>query len=80
MPDPSLSVRSQEEERKQRVEDRKENEFGDFVISRASRSRTQQPAQEQVQEQEEAAADEESEESDEGGTAVLLGHLLIRSE
>ena len=76
MPDPSLSVRSQEEERKQRVEDRKENEFGDFVISRASRSRTQQPAQEQV----DATADEESDESDEGGAAVLLGHLLIRSE
>ena len=76
MPDPSLSVRSQEEERKQRVEDRKENEFGDFVISRASRSRTQQPAQEPV----DATADEESEESDEGGAAVLLGHLLIRSE
>ena len=76
MPDPSLSVRSQEEERKQRVEDRKENEFGDLVISRASRSRTQQPAQEQV----DATADEESDESDEGGAAVLLGHLLIRSE
>ena len=72
MPDPSLSVRSQEQERQERADQRENNEFGDLEI-RASRSRTQQPAQEQV----DATADEES---DEGGAAVLLGHLLIRSE
>ena len=75
MPDPSLSVRSQEQERQERADQRENNEFGDLEI-RASRSRTQQPAQEPV----DATADEESEESDEGGAAVLLGHLLIRSE
>jgi len=76
MPDPSLSVRSQEPEGQERAGGREmEQQFTD-LFGRARRSRTQQPAQEQV----DATADEESDESDEGGAAVLLGHLLIRSE
>ena len=76
MPDPSLSVRSQEQERQERADDRKTELQFTGLSNRASRSRTQQPAQAQ----EDAAADEESEEIDKGGAAVLLGHLLIRSE
>ena len=78
MPDPSLSVRSQEQERQERADDQKgENDFIS-LSSRTRRSRTQQPAQEP----EDATADEEGEESDEGGAAVLLGpdYLLNRSE
>ena len=78
MHDPLLIVRSQEPERQQRVDQRKDNEFGDPLDIRANRSRTQQ-----AQEQEDAAADEESEEDDDkGGAAVLLGrdYLLNRSE
>ena len=79
MPDPSLSVRSQEQERQERADNQKgENDFMGLSSSRARRSRTQQPAQEP----EDATADEEGEESDEGGAAVLLGpdYLLNRSE
>ena len=77
MHDPLLIVRSQEPERQQRVDQRKDNESGDPLDIRANRSRTQQ-----AQEQEDAAADEESEEIDKGGAAVLLGrdYLLNRIE